>query len=359
VTSRLAVRLTIHGGWTLPATAASQPQKSVSSDSQIRADVAVIVPCHNVVSYLQRALDSVFAQTYRDFHIYAVNDGSTDSTAQVLEANASRCTFVSQPQFGPAAARNRAIHLSESPFIAFLDADDEWLPEKLECQIALMMQDRTLGLVCSACFVSEPGGDTRVISAPKSVPGSGKLFGELARNCFVFTPTVVVRRRCLEEVGYFTESLAVSEDFNLWLRIAAKWNIACLPEALAITHKRSGSLSESISPAERLKNGIAALEHVQSSCPQLSPAEAQVLHHALAERFYFYGSFLLHSGAKESSRPELAAALKLRPAYWKALLKLLLSFLPTPALVFLMAVSRKLSGRFSRQPNQLKPQDVF
>lgn len=330
----------------------------MSRDSQIRNDVAVIVPCHNVASYLQRALNSVFAQTFRDFHIYVVNDGSTDSTARVLEANASRCSFVSQPQSGPALARNRAIHMSDSPFIAFLDADDEWLPQKLERQIACMKLDPTLGLVCSACFVSEPRGNTRVISAPQSLPASGKVFQQLARSCFVFTPTVVVRRRCLEEVGYFNEALAVSEDFNLWLRIAAKWGIACLPEVLAITHKRSGSLSESITPVERLKNGIAALEHVQSNCPRLSPAEAQALHHALAERFYFYGSFLLHSAAKERSRPELAAALKLRPAYWKALVKLFLSFLPSPAFTSLMAVTRKLSGRFSRGPTQLKPQDV-
>ncbi|MGB2634474.1 MAG: glycosyltransferase family A protein [Candidatus Acidiferrum sp.] len=335
-------------GWTLHVDrrelASKKIIKSVSRDSQIRSDVAVIVPCHNVASYLQRALNSVFAQTFSDFHIYAVNDGSTDGTARVLEANASRCSFVFQPQFGPAAARNRAIQMSNSSFIAFLDADDEWLPQKLERQITLMKQDLTLGLVCSACFVNEPGGDARVTSAPQSLLGSGKVFRQLARNCFVFTPTVVVRRRCLEEVGYFNESLAVSEDFNLWLRIAAKWRIACLPEALAIAHKCSGSLSENISPADRLKNGVAALEHVRSSCLQLSPAEAQASHRALAERFYLYGSFLLYSGAKESSRPELAAALKLRPAYWKALLKLFLSFLPTPAFAPCRLFHTVLSG---------------
>ncbi len=278
---------------------------------------------------------------------------------RVLQANASRCSFVSQPQSGPAAARNRAIQMSNSPFIAFLDADDEWLPQKLERQVALMEQDPTLGLVCSACFVSEPGGGTRVISAPQSMPGSGKLFPQLARNCFVFTPTVVVRRRSLQEVGYFNESLTVSEDFNLWLRIAANWNIACLPEALAITYKRPGSLSESSSPGERLKSGVAALQHVQSSCSHLSPSEAQALRDALAERLYFYGSFLLHAGAKESSRLPLVTALKLRRAYWKAVLKLFISFLPSFASASLMALTGKLAGQFSRHSTQLKPRDIF
>jgi cellulose synthase/poly-beta-1,6-N-acetylglucosamine synthase-like glycosyltransferase len=332
--------------------------KSVSRDSQIRNEVDVIVPCHNVASYLQRALNSVFVQTFSDFHIYAVNDGSTDGTVRVLEANASRCSFVSQPRAGPAAARNRAIYMSRSPFIAFLDADDEWLPQMLERQIAFIKQDQTLGLVCSACFVSEPGGETRVMSPPQSTPGAGKLFRQLACNCFVFTPTVVVRRLCLEEVGYFNESLAVSEDFNLWLRIAAKWNIASLPEALAITHKRPGSLSGSISPGKRLQDGVAALEHAQSSCLHLSPAERQALRHTLAERFYFYGSFLLHTGAKRSSRPELATAFKLRPTYWRALLKLFLSFLPSPASASLIALSTKLAGRFFRNSTQLEQRDI-
>jgi cellulose synthase/poly-beta-1,6-N-acetylglucosamine synthase-like glycosyltransferase len=330
----------------------------MSEDSQIRSDVAVIVPCYNVASYLQRALNSVFAQTFSNFHIYAVDDGSTDGTLSVLEANAPRCSFVSQSRCGPAAARNRAIHMSNSPFIAFLDADDEWLPQKLERQIALMKQDPTLGLVCSACLVRALSGKTHVISSPPPVRGPGRLFHHLARNCFVFAPTVVVRRPCLEEVGYFNESLAVCEDFNLWLRIAANWSIAYLPEALAITHKRTGSLSESIPPEERLKNGVYALEHVQASCSRLSPTETQALRYALAERFYFYGSLLLHTGPKESSRAKLLAALKLRPACWRGLLKLFLSFLPSGASASFMAAAKKLAGWCSRNSTQLKPRDI-
>jgi glycosyltransferase involved in cell wall biosynthesis len=295
---------------------------------QDRHQVAVVVPCHNVERYLQRALDSTFAQTFRDFHVYAVNDSSTDRTLEVLEANARRCSFVSQPHAGPAAARNRAIEMSQSPFIAFLDADDEWLPTKLERQIKLLEEDPTLGLVCSLCRVNGSAHDATATFPMGGIPRSGKLFRDLVRSCFVFTPTVVVRRSCLADVGLFNEALAVSEDFNLWLRIAARWPIACLPEVLAVTHKRSGSLSAAISPEERLRNGVAAVEHVRANCPGLSQSEARALRAALSERVYFYGSYLLSSGANKPSRRELTSAFKLQPTRWRALAKLILSLLP-------------------------------
>lgn len=310
-------------------------------NSQMRSEVAIVVPCYNVEPYLQRALDSVYAQSYRDFHICCVDDGSTDGTLQVLKTNARSCTFVCQPHAGPAAARNRAIRVSDSAFVAFLDADDKWMPSKLERQITMLKQDPTLGLVCSLCLVSELGNERRAAFSADGVPGCGRLFQDLVRNCFVFTPTVVVRRRCLEEVGLFNEALPVSEDFNLWLRIAARWKIALLPETLAITHKRPGSLSASIAPEERLRAGVVALEHVQSSCPELSPSDRRALRRALAERMYFHGSFLLSTGAQGLARQKLLGALKHRPTHWRAIAKLGLTFLPlhvTDALVQLKSM---------------------
>jgi glycosyltransferase involved in cell wall biosynthesis len=299
----------------------------VHNGPQIR-EVAIILPCYNVEAYLPRALDSVLAQTHTDFHTYAVDDGSLDGTVRVLAAYQSRCSFVSQAHAGPGAARNHAIQMSDSPFVAFLDADDEWLPEKLQRQIARLKEDPDLGLVCSLCRLSDSGKQIRLSAGVPGMPLSGKLFEYLARDCFVFTPTVVVRRRCLEQVGLFNESLAVSEDFNLWLRIAARWKIAVLPEVLAINHRRPESLSGAIAPEERLRSGVASLEDVESRCRNLSPGERRALHHALAERKYFHGSFLLTAGEANASRQELRSVLRLRPLHWRALVKLALTFFP-------------------------------
>lgn len=325
---------------------------------QIRSEVAVIVPCYNVERYLARAVDSVFAQTYRDFHIYAVDDASSDGTANVLRNYTPHCSMISQIHGGPAAARNRAIRMSDTPFVAFLDADDEWLPPKLERQIALMKQDSSLGLVCSLSVVSGSDGETCSAPTADKLPGSGRLFRHLVRNCFVFTPTVVVRRRCLDEVGLFNESLAVSEDFNLWLRIAARWNIALLPEVLTITHKRPGSLSVRLPTQERLRNGVAALKHVWSSCPDLPAVERGALRRVLAERTYCYGSCLISEGAKGPGRHQLMTALRLQPTHWRALTRAGLSFFPRLVSDSLVGLKKILVG--SAQPEEsprLTPKD--
>jgi glycosyltransferase involved in cell wall biosynthesis len=307
--------------------------------------VAVIVPCYNVASCLARALNSVFAQTYTDLRVYAVDDGSADGTLKALESYGMRCCIASQPHAGAAAARNRAIRMSDAPYIAFLDADDEWLPRKLERQIALMEQDNELGLVCSLCAVRGPQDHTYPLFKLPDATGPGKLFAQLASDCFVTTPTVLVRRRCLEDVGLFQESLVVSEDFNLWLRIAARWRIALLPEVLAITHKREGSLSVNISPRKRLQSGVVALQDVQSRCPDLSLAETYALRRALAQRRYFYGSWLLSADEKFSARRELLSALQLHPGHVKAAAKLLLSSLPGGTFKLLSSIKARLGYR--------------
>ena len=330
----------------------------MSDHSQIRSEVAVVLPCYNAETTLQRALDSVFIQTYTDFHVYAVDDGSTDRTLQVLAANAHRCSYVSQVHRGPAAARNRAIRMANSPFIAFLDADDEWLPVKLERQIALLKDHPGVALVCSFCLLGDSANEGgRVLS--HNVPESGRLFKELIRNCFVFTPTVVVRRRCLEDVGLFRESLVVSEDFNLWLRIAARWRIAYLQESLAVVHKRHGSLSAAVSDADRLSNGISALQDVKAKCGQLSRLEARALRQALAERFYFYGSFLMETGVKGPARRALASSLRFQTSQWRALAKLAISFLPFRLLQSLLGLNANFRQRSRiRHPIPWEPTDI-
>jgi len=306
----------------------SEPWHNLLPTSPPHTEVDVIVPCYNVERCVRRALDSVLRQTHQGFSIYAVDDGSTDNTVRVLETYAPRCILISQPHAGPAAARNRAIRESISPFVAFIDADDEWLPDKLERQVALLRRDESLGMVCSHCLISEAGNAQGGHTAVDNVSHNGRLFKQLVRNCFVFTPSVVVRRRCLQAIGLFYEALPVSEDFNLWLRIAARWDIAIVPAVLAIVNKRPGSLSLTISPEERLRSGVAALEHVRSTCLTLSPVEQQALRIALAERIYFYGSHLLSTGAQSVSRQHLSSAFTLQPTHWRALAKLTLSYLP-------------------------------
>jgi cellulose synthase/poly-beta-1,6-N-acetylglucosamine synthase-like glycosyltransferase len=226
--------------------------------------------------------------------------------------------------------------MSNTPYIAFLDADDYWFPNKLERQIAVLEQNPGVGLVCSDCATMKDGEVAGSYFADAKVPRTGKHFEQLTRECFIFTPTVLVRRKCLEEVGVFNESLAVSEDFELWLRIAARWEIAVIPEVLAVRETLPDGLSRRTAPEIYLENGIAALENVKSVCHGLSPGEALALEEAIAERYYVYGSHLLASGFRNESRTKLANTLRRCPAHWRAWIKYGLSLFP-------IAVYRRLT----------------
>jgi len=300
-----------------------------------------VIPCYNAASRLERALDSVLAQTYRNFRLCMVDDGSTDDSLNILKRYSDYGITIHQQRAGPAAARNRGIRTSSSPYIAFLDADDYWLPEKLERQIAVLNQNPNVGLVCSDCATLRQGTAAGSYFESFEVPQIGKLFERLARGCFIFTPTVVVRRRCLEATGLFNESLVTSEDFNLWLRIAARWEIAVVPEVLAVREVCSTGLSLSTRPEIYLENGIAALEDVASVCDGLSPHENRALKRAVAERYYVYGSHLLASGLRAGSRKQLAKALRRQPAHLRAWIKMGLSCLPGGAFRQVMEMRRR------------------
>jgi glycosyltransferase involved in cell wall biosynthesis len=299
----------------------------VSNSSDRGCEVAVIVPCHNAASYLPRALDSVLAQTYSHFRLCVVDDGSTDETAKILRRYADYVSCVRQQRAGVAAARNRGISVSKGRYIAFLDADDYWLPTKLERQIELLEQNPGFGLVCSDCETIEGGKSIGAYFLNRRVPKAGKLFELLTRECFVFTPTVVVRRACVQEVGLFNESLEVSEDFDLWLRISARWDVAVVPEVLAVREKRPEGLSLSTSPERYLENGIAALENVKLACGGLSLKQARALQKAIAQRYYVYGSYRLAAGHRLESRTKFVKAMRLWPAHWRAWIKYGLTFL--------------------------------
>ena len=315
---------------------------AVLKTSEQRCEVAVVVPCYNAASYLARALDSVLAQTYTNFRLCVVDDGSTDETARLLRGYAEYGSCVRQQRSGAAAARNRGISVCKERYIAFLDADDYWLPTKLERQIALLEQNPGVGLVCSDCATIEGRKNIGSYFSNTKVPKTGRLFELLTRECFIFTPTVVVRRACMEEVGLFNESLEVSEDFELWLRIAARWDVAVVPEVLAVRETRPEGLSLSTRRETYLENGIAALENVKSVCEGLALKEFLALQKAIAQRYYVYGSYLLSDGHRTESRTQLAKALQRWPPHARAWVKYALTFLSATSSRRLMEGHRRL-----------------
>lgn len=210
--------------------------------------VSVVIPAHNDAQFLRDALDSALAQTFDDYEVVVVDDGSTDETPQILAEYAERhpacIRAIRQDQSGASAARNRGIRASRGEFVAFLDADDMWLPSKIEKQVAAFRSDPSLGLV-TTCH--EGYTDSEVVTW-----GHNKrdyLFADenLARAIVIHsnlgTPTVMVPRAVLDDVGLFDEDLAIAEDDNLWIRITARYPARLVDEVLVRCRLRPGSLS--------------------------------------------------------------------------------------------------------------------
>jgi len=204
--------------------------------------VSVITPTYNRAHYLREAIESVQAQMYARWELIIMDDGSTDGTQQVVEAYRRcdpRIRYMFQQNAGPSRARAAALRAARGEFIAFLDDDDLWRPDKLKKQVERMRQDPSLGFLYSQCAVIQDG--SRVASWPGRV--HPHTFQELFRTNFVPCLTVMVRKRCLDEIGGIGTDLPVSQDYDLWLRLAERFRFDWLPEELATYRMHKHNMS--------------------------------------------------------------------------------------------------------------------
>ena len=199
--------------------------------------VSVIIPTFNAARYITCAVDSALAQTYSPIEVIVVDDGSTDNTAQVLDPyKSSNVRYIFQRNSGSVGAvRNRGIREARGEFLAFLDADDLWLPEKLEQQIPVLLSNPKVGLVHSNFdYLDEETGRMFAITRPRH-----KLVGRCYTRLFfrntIFASSVVLRRECLDDVGIFDEEIPSGvEDYDLWLRVARQYEFAYVSRRLEI-----------------------------------------------------------------------------------------------------------------------------
>jgi len=198
--------------------------------------VSVIIPTYNRRAYVQEAIDSVLAQTCTDYEIIVVDDGSTDGTGEVLrERYGSLVVYAWQENQGVSAARNAAIRACTGEFVALLDSDDLWLPRKLERQMAAFEQHPDTALVYSfGAEIDEKGFELGSGGhLGQDLPEPDRPFESLLQGCWIPALTAVFRRECLTDVGYFDEGLVGAADWDMWLKIAERWPVVCVPEVLA------------------------------------------------------------------------------------------------------------------------------
>lgn len=238
--------------------------------------VSVIIPTYNRALLVQDAIESVLHQTYPDFEIIVIDDGSTDATQDVLEAYHARMKYLRIPHSGnPATVRNTGLSVAEGEYAAFLDSDDQWLPSKLERQIPFLESDPEIGLVCSNAFVKYQGQDAEEQLYLRPDQGfSGLLTTKLLEQNFIITSTTVIRRAILVKTGTFSQlpELTALEDYDLWLRISTLSKICFIPEALAIYSEHpEQSLRFTRRPSQHWQGQLAILSRLQKYIDELNP----------------------------------------------------------------------------------------
>ncbi|WP_421902680.1 glycosyltransferase family 2 protein [Maridesulfovibrio sp.] len=207
--------------------------------------VSVIIPTYNRAERVCRAVESVLAQKFTDFECLVVDDGSTDDTAERLaEYDDSRLKVLYQENRGVSAARNYGIVASHGDFIALLDSDDEWVPEKLLKQVPFMEE---AGFEISQTDEIWIRKGKRVNQCKKHEKPEGLFFDRSLEMCMVSPSCVIFSRRFWEELGPFDEDMPACEDYDLWLRAGIKYPVGLLRERLTIKHGgRPDQLSNSV-----------------------------------------------------------------------------------------------------------------
>lgn len=224
--------------------------------------VSVVIPAFNRWRLLAEAIDSVLAQSYRDFELIVVDDGSTDATASELAKLASRLQFFVTERRGVSAARNLGVSQSRGHYIAFLDSDDLWLNRKLERQTRFMDEHPEFH-ICQTDEIWIRNGVRVNPSAVHQKP-SGDIFSRSLKLCLVSPSAVMMTKALFERTGGFDEAFPVCEDYDLWLRISAQHQVPLIPDRLTI--KRGGhadQLSRSIWGMDRYR--ILALQKILRS----------------------------------------------------------------------------------------------
>ncbi|MFQ5903111.1 MAG: glycosyltransferase family 2 protein [Candidatus Binatia bacterium] len=219
--------------------------------------VSVIIPAFNCASFINDTLESVYQQTYTNWEIILIDDGSTDETRSVLEAHMKRIRYLYQENKGTAAARNTGLSEARGELIAFLDNDDLWLPEKLEMQVRAMHTWSDCGLVFTNGVMFDESGiliDSLISRRLKqwiegqaradSTMVKGWIFRQLLFGNLISSASgVLAKKSCLEKVGGFDDTIPIADDYDLWLRVAQRYPIVLIQSCLYLWRYRQDSQS--------------------------------------------------------------------------------------------------------------------
>ena len=279
--------------------------------------VSVIIPTYNRASMLNEAIQSVLDQTYSDYEIVVVDDGSTDNTRNVVNKfSDKRVRYVFQENRGRSNARNHGISLAQGRYIAFLDSDDLFLPHKLERQVIALNENAEFGMVYSSAICTDEQG--KEMGCMYKATASGWIYSKVAFYVplTIILPTVMLRTEVLSQLGGFDENMERFEDTDMWRRVARKFKILAIPEPLCRIRTHSDNELANQDPEKIL----GALKYYVDKAFDEDQGESRIFLRRAAARFYCrYGlAVLLNPEWHDSARRFLVYSIKHWPLQIRA-----------------------------------------
>lgn len=264
---------------------------------QKKPRVSVIIPTYNRGWIIREAIDSVMVQDYRDFELIVVDDGSTDNTPDILDSFRDEIRVLRQENQGVSAARNRGLAAASGRFIAFLDSDDLWLPQKLLRQVEFFNKNPDAQICQTEETWIRKG--VRVNPKKRHKKPRGMIFEPSLALCLVSPSAVMIRASLFEKVGGFDETLPACEDYDLWLRISSRYPVYLIDTPLII--KRGGH-NDQLSASPGLdKFRIASLKKIVTS-DLLSRTQYKAAVKTLKEKCKIYAAGCLKRGREDEAR---------------------------------------------------------
>jgi glycosyltransferase involved in cell wall biosynthesis len=310
--------------------------------------VSVIIPAYNHGHFLGEAVQSVLDQTFPDFELIVVDDGSTDNTKEAVESfKDPRIRYIYQENRGVSAAQNTGIRASSGEYIAILGADDIWLPQNLELKVKVLDSRPEVALVCSDGFIFDDTtgvtlGSMWHLYSPGLNPrrAARQPLRELLSRASIFIRPqfTVLRREVFTEVGYFDESLRIGEDWEMFIRIVQCFPIEILDVPLGWRRKHGAALTAS--RVETYPEVLRTFDKVLRN-RSLSGTDISLVKRELAHTHSSYGWEMILNGRTNVGRKKLIASIKVNPWCVRPYIYLVLSLLGTRLVLTIRAWNKQ------------------
>lgn len=269
----------------------------------MKIETSVIIPTFNRASLLKKAIESVLAQTYKNFELIIVDDGSTDGTCKMIASYGKNIRSFHQDNQGPACARNTGIKNAQGSFLAFLDSDDHWKKEKLEIQIKAM-RENTQYLISHTQEIWYRRGEL-LNQKKKHTKHNGYIFDKCLPLCAVGMSTMATRKELFEKIGFFDESLPCCEDYDFWLRASVNHPFLLINEALTV---KDGGRDDQLSRIYAIgmdKYRIRSITNLLRIEKGLTARQKELALHELEKKCRVYGQGCLKHGKTDEGQKYL------------------------------------------------------